>query len=290
MINLLDIATYQEYEFRLNPASGKHEYMLTPIDWNELAKDERKFRAVFIKAAHGTAQPGLDGDAYPIASYTRNAIGARDAGISFAPYHYWYWKINGRVVDPVIQAKAYFNAVEDTHIEHTLKHPMVDIEDPSIFPEVEPKVWTTAEANRALLAARKVLASLRIYIEETANQFKQEPQLYWGRWWWERLVAQVRSWFPGDLDFFKGFYSYNADYVPPMEEVKEWKINLWQYTSSPVPPVKGIKVLNGSRVDLAQWMRSDSDFASWAGVGGVPGPALPSDALDRLWAAHPELH
>ena len=145
---------------------------------------------------------------------------------------------------------------------------MLDIEDPGIFADAEPKIWTTAEANRALAAARKVLASIRIYVEETAARFKQEPQLYWGRWWWERLVAQVRQWFPGDLEFFKRFYSYNADYTPPMEDVPEWKINLWQFTSSPVPPVKEIKVLNGARVDVARWLLSDQAFDGWAGVGG----------------------
>ena len=103
----------------------------------------------------------------------------------------------------------------------------------------------------------------------------------------------MKHWSPQDLDFFKTFYSYNADYTPPMEDVPEWKINLWQFTSSPVPPVRGIRVLNGTRVDLAQWIRREDEFFGWAGIQGNPpqhpGAALPGDALERLWAAHPEL-
>lgn len=288
----LDISTYQEYEYRLNTSSGKYETMLTPIDWNELAKDERRFKFVFIKAAHGTAQPGLDPDAYPISSYVRNGLGAAEAGILFAPYHYWYWKIEVKRIESREQAKAFFNAVKEAKIEHTLKKPMGDIEDTSIFPDVEPVKWTTSEANRCLGSARKVLLELRIYIEEIQNLFKQEFQAYWGRWWWERLTAQVKHWFPQDLEYFKSFYSYNADYAPPMEDVPEWKINLWQFTSSPVPPVRGVKVLNGTRVDVAQWMQSEKDYAAWVGIPGTPRDApakVPGDALERLWKAHPEL-
>jgi hypothetical protein len=255
-INGLDISTYQEYEGRW--VNGVFKLTLVPIDWPLLMTDPRQFKFCFSKAAHGTAVT-TDPDAYPIADYIRQSNGSASVSLPYAPYHYWYYSINGVKIKGADQAKAFYKVMKDNGLlGFTIPHPMLDIEDTSIMPYVEPKNWTTEEANECLANARVAIADLKIYADQTAQLFGQSPTLYWGKWWWDRVVAQVRYYYPKELEWAKTYPTLSADYYPPLDDVPEWDEFMWQTGSTPNPGILGIGAYGGTKVDMDQWVKSES--------------------------------
>lgn len=282
--NSLDVSVYQEYLYGVVSPEN-----LRPIDWGLVAQDERKFKFAYIKSSHGKAIPGIHKDAYPVASWMANRDGARKAGILPGPYHYWYWKLGGVAVGSIEQASAFWETVKADPGDIP---PQVDIEDTSIFPDVEPVIWTTAEANRCLQNAVVILNAIAVLLEEVSNRFKCRAVPYCGKWYWDRLVGQVRYYAPKALEFAREYGWYAADYGSVRQDVPEWHEIIWQYTSTAYPPVKGVQVLGGTRVDLCRWVGTEADYEELTACVGSPVPPEElsfEEKVNRLWAAHPGL-
>lgn len=279
--NGIDISHYQDTVFDYL----SNQFVEAPIHWDEVVADPRKFEYVFIKAAHGAAVPGVHPDAYPRAVYLRQYNGAGKVGIKRAPYHYWYYSLNGVVINPKEQALAFFQSVGPEKGELA---PLADVED-----DVRKYLDFTdvTSANKALSFAIKLASSVLEYLDEISRLFGRSAIMYSGPWWWNPLAFWIINYpaaFPGILARFQKYLYFAADYSGPLDKSDGLTAFLHQYTSSPTVPVPGFYVPDangryGTRIDMIKWVADEASYAKFIGTT-TPPPVAAWDVSITEWA------
>lgn len=206
-------------------------------------------RFCFIKAIQGVR---IDQD---FADYWRDA---KAAGIPRGAYLFLDWNVSARK-----QAEAYWALLKDDPGEFI--HPIIDFEG-----------WNNPPPT-ALSLLRQVCTEVesvtgRIPMIYTSAGFFNE----FGRGWdtaWKRYPLWIAN-----------YTTASVPLVPKPWGKSDWLF--WQYTSKGDGKLYGVE---SATVDLNRFNGDEAAFRKVFIMGESVTPVMPPDALDRLWAAHPEL-
>lgn len=289
-INVKDLSNYQRYLYgNIKPEN------LREINFPVMSAADPELKAVWIKSSEGIGVAN-----YNPLDYENPARLADAAGLGVGPYHYWHDGLDVR-----LQAQTFWDSAKA--FPGTLP-PMVDIEDTEAFKDIDvPSTLSTKVAN-----ARWLFESvIWLYLTEVERLFGRKPLIYTGSWWWNRFTKLLllpqsstnpEPW-PANkaaVDKYNSYMCYSACYDPRFANVPSSdyerglhvvgpKEALWQYTSTPKPPIPGINVpgmngVLGEAVDCGKWLLTDKEFYTWTGLpepGVIPPPPPPSGEVTR---------
>lgn len=301
-INIKDLSNYQRYLYGVIKPENLRE-----IDFVEMSASDPFLKMVWLKCAEGVGTANYTPQDYVIPARLADA-----AKLGVGPYHFWHYNLN-----PLFQASTFWSAA--SAFPGTIP-PLCDIEDTDLLNEIGKQTTLAAKISVAKLALG---GQIWQYYSETKRLFGKAPVIYTGGWYWTILTdllllprndgtAQTNEPWPENkeiVDRYRDVYCYSACYDPrfadPVTDEYHRKLHvwnmkeaIWQYTSTPKPPIAGIHVpgmngVLGEAVDCGKWLLSDHEFYIWSGLPETtippeppPGGVVPLDEFIDLrdWA------
>lgn len=227
-------------------------------DWTKI---NPKPTLVILRATYGNA--------YTDPTYIQYRVNAKAAGYPVWAYHYFLYE-----QDWLSQANAFINVVKTGGTSPDLV-PIIDIEG---YPSNAGVTQATANGMIENFLTR-VEASLgrACYIYSSKNYlsylYGTTPPAWLSALWRYKWIAG----YPSNPDQYT---TMPTGYLPTGISMNQ--VALWQYAQNGV-----IGGISGNSTDLS--MMVDWFLAKW-GTTTTPTPLTYEQKVDKLWAAHPELH
>mgnify|MGYP001597679439 FL=1 len=203
--------------------------------------------------------------------YPQHVAGAGGEDMPSGPYHFWrYYGTGG----PEGQIDAFLEYVFGVG-EPTCKYIVLDAEDKA--------------APRLTLETKRRLARSLVHLDDNLPA-EYEVLIYSAAWWWDPWIGNddviLES---GERVVFAKWplwvahYTYNPLVKPYLPRTGSWADYLfYQYTDKAVIPNAGDPTIDANFTRLA---------LDQIAIGPEPSPELSlEEKVDRLWAAHPDLH